>query len=739
MRPSGTALLHLLLVVWVAGAAAGSDLAAASETDVAKATYIGARACGACHPDALRAWGGSHHDLAMQEATPKTVLGNFEGATHTQYGVTTRFTRDEGRYWIESEDDRGERKRFEAVYAFGVDPLQQYLVAFPDGRLQAFVLAWDTRPSAEGGQRWFSVYGDERIPPGDVLHWTGLAQNWNHQCAECHSTNLRKGYDAGRDQFETTWSEIDVACEACHGPGSVHRTRMQNGEGKWRKPNARGLSIEFEPVARARYRESEETGLPVREPVRTAHTEVELCARCHARRSTLAEGTPAGTPIHDTHRIATLDPPLYFGDGQIREEVYVYGSFVQSAMHAAGVSCSDCHEPHSARLRVEGNALCARCHTPTRYDTKEHHHHAQGSRGSQCVECHMPTRTYMQIDPRRDHSLRVPDPELAARVGAPNACNGCHTSTTSSWSARQIAGWRNAGSKARTHFGDALEAGRTGSPEAERKLAGLIDDRNAPDIARATAVSMLPLVATPNSLPTFERALSDGDPMLRAAGARALASAPAELRTAHVPPLLDDATRLVRWEAALALQDIDPASLGAAAAKKRQAILEEYERALQRDADRPESHMGLSSLALARGDQGEAEEALHEARKRNPSFVPAYVNLSDLYRAEGKHEQSEAVLREGLTKVPEHPDLSHALGLALVRLGRAEEALGHIASAAQSMPDNPRYAYVHAVALYDAGRVQDALTVLREAAARHPGDRNIAAFLASLEGRGRQP
>jgi len=708
-------------------------LLAASETPAEPApTYVGAAACGGCHPDALRAWRGSHHDLAMQEATSETVLGDFADATHHPHGVTTTFRTEGGRFFIETPGNDGTPARFEVAYTFGVDPLQQYLVKFPDGRMQAFGLAWDTRSKEHGGQRWFSIYGDEPIPPGDVLHWTGPAQNWNHQCADCHSTALRKGYDAENDRFETRWAELNVACEACHGPGSLHTKRMQSGDPRWRMPGRRGLGVEFEPVASARWPEGPD-GLPVREPPRTSHTEVELCARCHSRRSTLVEAAPAGTPLHDTHRIATLEPPLYFDDGQIHDEVYVYGSYVQSAMYAAGVSCSDCHEPHSSRLRAQGNALCARCHSAARFDTAAHHHHAEGSAGSQCVSCHMPTRTYMQVDPRRDHSLRVPRPALAGTIGAPNACNDCHSSMTNAWAARQIREWSATRAASPDHYGARLHAGRRGEPGAEHNLSALIESSKTPGIVRATALGVLPQVATDASLETFARALEDPDPMVRAASLRALATSPEALALANAARLLDDPVRLVRWEAAMALAPAAAMTLSKEVRTKRDALLSEYEVALRRDADRPESHMTLASLAMARGEEKSAEQSLLDARARNPHFVPAYVNLADLYRAQARGEASEAVLREALERLPDQPDLLHAHGLALVRLGRGPEALDRFATAARSSPENPRYAYVYAVALHDAGRSTEALEVLRAAAARHPGHREIAAFLDALE------
>jgi len=188
----------------------------------AAATYAGSKTCVPCHRAHYDAWLGSNHERAMQLADAKTVQGNFRDASLKHFGVTSRFFTRAGKFLVHTEGAHGTLGNFEVKYTFGVEPLQQYLIAFPGGRLQSLTFAWDTRPAAQGGQRWFSLYPDTRIPPNDPLHWTGPDQNWNYQCAACHSTNLRKNYDAAAKRYATTWSEIDVACEACHGPGSRH-------------------------------------------------------------------------------------------------------------------------------------------------------------------------------------------------------------------------------------------------------------------------------------------------------------------------------------------------------------------------------------------------------------------------------------------------------------------------------------------------------------------------------------
>jgi len=407
-----------------------SSIAAPNASAAAPLEYSGSAACADCHRAQTALWRGSHHDLAMQDATAETVLGDFADASFAADGVTTTFFRRDERFWIRTPGRDGRQTELALPYTFGVDPLQQYLVALPDGRLQAFGVAWDSRPAAAGGQRWFDLYPGDRLEPGDPLHWTGRDQTWNHMCAECHSTGLRKGYQADEDRYRTTWSEIDVACEACHGPGSRHVSWARAEAGA--RPGAgggdpeRGLAVRLRDAVPGQWIMDLETGIAKRSPPRARDTQIEVCARCHSRRATLTESYRHGGSLLDTHAPALLDAALYFADGQIREEVFEWGSFLQSRMHRAGVTCSDCHDPHSLAVRGEGNAACAGCHLPSRFDAVEHHRHRPGTRGAACVECHMPAREYMVVDRRRDHSLRVPRPDLATALGAPDACTACH-------------------------------------------------------------------------------------------------------------------------------------------------------------------------------------------------------------------------------------------------------------------------------------------------------------------------
>jgi predicted CXXCH cytochrome family protein len=707
------------------------EATAAAATASAAPVFVGREVCAGCHPAEEARWRGSHHDLSMQPATEQTVLGDFGGAAFTAFGVTTTFFRRDGRFLVRTEGTDGALHDYEVAYTFGVDPLQQVLVPFPDGRLQALTIAWDARPAAEGGQRWYSLYPDERIPPGDRLHWTGIDQNWNHMCAECHSTNLVKGYREAQDRFETRWSELDVSCEACHGPGSAHVDWARAaGAGATGSGAAAGLAVDlgadgaswvFDPGAAIAHR-----GAP-----RRSRAEIETCARCHSRRSPLGEIYSYGRPLLDTHRLALLESDLYYADGQMLGEVYVHGSFLQSRMYAAGVTCSDCHDPHSLALRAEGNALCGGCHRPDHFDAPAHHHHEPGSPGAQCVACHMPTRTYMGIDARREHAFRIPRPGLASRIGAPDACTACHADRSAAWAAETVAAWR--GEPEAPHFGDAIEAGRTGAAGAGEALAALALDPAQPGIARATAFELLSGYPSARTAEAVARGIEDADPLVRLGAVEASTSLEPGVRLARVQGRLRDPVRAVRIAAARVLVGVPPELWRSADRTALADALKEYREAELLNADRPEGHLNLGTLDVRLGELEPAREEYEAALRIDPSFVPATVNLVDLLRIEGRDDEGERRLRDALAVAPDQPVLNHVLGLTLVREGRLAEALEPLGRAAAGAPGEARYSYVYAVALEAAGAGERALAVLHEASARQPGRAELLIALADLE------
>ena len=379
----------------------------------------------------------------MADANDKNVLGNFGGARFSYAGTTSEFFKRDGKFFARTDGPDGKLADFEVKYTFGVSPLQQYLVELPGGRLQALSIAWDSRPKAQDGQRWFHLYPKDRVTHDDERHWSQPSQNWNFMCADCHSTGVRKNYDRDGDRFQTHWAEISVGCEACHGPGSRHVTWASAHARRSRRTqdSTKGLTARLDERHGVEWNVSATTGNATRSHPRVSDREIETCAQCHSRRSQIADGYEAGKPFLDYYRPALLTRPLYHADGQQRDEVYDWGSFLQSKMYARGVTCSDCHNPHSGKLRADGNATCASCHLPSKYDTPAHTHHEANSAGATCVGCHMPTTNYMVIDARHDHSLRIPRPDLSVTLGTPNACTSCHTQRDARWAAAQVTAW----------------------------------------------------------------------------------------------------------------------------------------------------------------------------------------------------------------------------------------------------------------------------------------------------------
>lgn len=729
-----TAAPAALLACGPAPDGAGPGPSPAGPSTATGPQHVGRAVCASCHPQQAERFAGSDHDLAMDEATAETLLGDFSGVEVEHRGATTTFFREDGEPRVRTEGPDGETAVYPVPYVFGVRPLQQLLLPLEGGRLQSFGLAWDARPAAEGGQRWFHLYPDEDLPPGDPLHWTGVQQTWNFMCAECHSTNLEKRWLDAERRYDTRWFEIDVSCEACHGPGSGHvawveRARSARpGDGVLEDPT-RGLAVTFPRAAvdgsGERWVRAPDQPTAARVEPLPDRDELETCARCHSRRGQAWPEYVHGHPLADTHRVALLDEGLYFPDGQIEDEVYVYGSFLQSRMHAAGVTCSDCHDPHSGRLRAEGNALCNRCHDPAVFDVVEHHRHPPDTPGASCVECHAPERTYMGVDPRRDHSFRVPRPDLTLALGAPNACNRCHDDRGAEWALEAVRGWHGGAREVRFHYGRALFAARERDPDAPALLLRAFDDPETPAIARATALAaMRPVPGTP-ALEALARGARDPDPLVRRAAASLLPLLEPAARAALGAVLLDDPVRTVRLEATPALVGLPLPGLETAVAELRASEAS--------NADRAESHLNVGNLEARLGRPREAEAAYRRALEREPGFLPALVNLADLYRGLQRDEQAEALLREAVERHPRAAEAHHALGLCRVRRGDLDGALAHLERAFELAPEEPRFGYVLAVALRETGELARAVGVLERTQAAAPGDPEVLALLAASE------
>lgn len=687
---------------------------------LAPPAFVGSMACAGCHQQAYLNWQQSHHRHAMEPATGEAVLGNFKDARFDYFGTPSRFFTRDGQYFVETDNARGETETFRIAYTFGWYPLQQYLVEFPDGRMQALSISWDSRPASEGGQRWFHLYPDDKVTHDDPLHWTGSFQNWNSRCAFCHSTNLQRKYSAEANRYDTSWQELNVGCEACHGPGSQH---VAWAGGRHELP-LKGFAQDIRPIWAP---EAGKRAIP-QQAGPTMSAQLQTCAACHSRRGELQPTIPTAGFL-DNFSLGPLLDGRYFPDGQMREEVYEVGSFMQSRMHANQVSCTNCHEPHSGDLRATGNALCLQCHQPQQFQTPQHLLHDPRSAGGQCVNCHMPQQTYMGVDTRRDHSFRVPDPLASVRFGVPNACTQCHSNRDARWAADILA--RRGSTAPRYAHTALLAAARVDNATIAPDLLQYARDSSHPPILRSVALIESGRFPSPQQSAVAAEALHSTDPLVRIGAVSALGSMETGQRLSALEPLLQDPVKAVRNAVARQLIDVPATQAPEESRAALVRLFSEYEQTLLHNADMPESLNDLALFKIAQGSADAAEQILLRARRLAPRYLPVMLNLADLHRARNRDDLGEAVLREAMTAYPDSADVHHMLGLLYVRTGRTPQSVPLLRQAAELAPSNAQYVLVHALALIETGNRPQGVSVLQAAARRFPDNTSIQQALSA--------
>ncbi len=708
------------------------------------AAYLGNNACAGCHESQVNDWTGSHHDLAMQEANAETVLGDFDNAKFVYEGVTTTFFKKAGAYWVNTDNEKGELADYPVEYVFGVYPLQQLLLPTKKGSLNALSIAWDSRKAIEGGQRWYHIYeNQEPITSGSPLHWTGIYHNWNSRCAECHSTNVVKGYNASERSYQTTYDQIDVGCESCHGPGSGHVSLMtaqgqpkssanvsssgsahEHPRGTLAHPSAADMGFELALAARGQWVRAPDEDIAHRSTPLESTIQADNCGRCHSRRATLGD-YHYGQSLLDTHRLSVLESPLYWHDGQIRDEVYVYGSFMQSKMAQAGVVCSNCHNPHSNELVAQGNAVCTQCHKPETYDAVTHHRHSVSSSGSACVNCHMPSQVYMGVDARRDHSMRIPRPDVSLSTGSPNACTQCHTDQSDSWAYDALRDWGIEGDLKTLKQVKARFAADHGDVRALPTLEAIVGDDTQSALMRASVIEQLSNLGAP-ALPNMSAMLLRADdPVLRTSAVRALRGLPPAQRYLILRPFIKDSVLSVRMEVAQVLAGVPEAELRPKDIALLEPLFEEYLDVQSDHLDMPSVQLQLANFWNDRGEKEKAEAALREALVLNDQLEPALVNLVDLLRRDARNEEASKLLSDAITRIPDSGSIWFSQGLHFIRLGDTEAGLASLKEAAALEEEGSRHRYVYAVALNDTGNKAEAMAMLESVNASHPGQPDI--------------
>lgn len=742
--------------------------------DTAAAKYVGGESCVQCHSQQHAQWKGSYHDLAMDLATPDTVLGDFNDAELTHFGIKSRMFQRDGKYYVHTEGPKGELADFEVKYVLGVAPLQQYMVEFdrpadakPDeiGRVQVLPICWDTER-----KKWFFLQPPdvpERVLPNDDLHWTGIAQRWNNMCADCHVTDLHKSFDVATQSYHTSFTDMDVNCEACHGPGSLHVELATAKSLFWDRKRGYALA-------------------PLKNK-QNPRVEIETCAPCHSMRRIIEPGFDAGDQYYDHYVNQLLQGHLYHADGQIMEEVYEFGSFTQSKMFHKNIRCTDCHDPHTTKVKHQGNQVCTSCHQHPagKYDSPAHHHHSPGKAGALCTSCHMPKKTYMEVDPRLDHSLRVPRPDLSVQLATPNACSGCHLEKSElsteraaqlgeysdwlraaragdaevksalakvdRWAADHFRTWYGEKNDLDSHFAQALASARRGDPAAEKKLIATVRRGDVPAIVRATCLHELGQFESPVALDVAIDLLDHAEPILRITAISHVERLPDDRLVKQVSPLLTDPLRSVRTEAGRVLARVDERWLNGPQRDARDRAIAEYKNSLLANSDRAIAHLGLGILAEQQRNDSAARQAYETAMRIEPMTAGPRANLAavlerqiatltDPAAAEAIRKKIAQLRREELDLlardakfVPDNAGLRYRYGLSLYLHDRLAEAQQELEAAVKHSPSTPEFVLGLALLYQKQGQLDAALVQARRLVELRPNDPSYEQLLSEIQ------
>ncbi|WP_457933816.1 hypothetical protein LOS73_13175 [Pseudoalteromonas sp. SCSIO 43210] len=650
--------------------------------------------CQSCHQKQTSDWKQSDHASSMALANKDTVLGDFNNVTATHFSQKAVFYKEKDAFLV-NLTEQGTKKTYTVNYVFGFDPLQQYLIEVEKGKYQVFPFAWDSRAKALGGQRWYANYANEDVKPNDRLHWLQPLQNWNGMCADCHSDNLKRNYNTEKESFDTHFSNINVGCKSCHNNiTDEHKTKKII------------KAAQTSPTNMSQWKIIGDNKIATWQGEPRDNSFMQGCYACHSLRSPLTDGFDNNQAFLDQFSPSFLEPNLYHADGQIKEEVYVFGSFAQSKMYKAGVNCVDCHDKHTMKVKTKTNGLCLQCHSASEYNKPEHHRHKEQSTGAQCVSCHMPTTRYMGVDDRRDHSFKIPRPDISIKYDTPNACVQCHDGQTNEWAASTLEKWHGKAPALSASEHSMLEL-RSLKAISQNAHMRLINDFSLNEIDRASAISYLGNSGAELNDATVKSWVNSPLPLIRLAIAKVGFLLPEAERLKSYKQLLTDKLKSVRVAAAQNLSQTATQISGL-----NQSIIE-LAHANNVNTWRGEGNINQSMLALNKQDINGAIESLQKGISVDFYFDASYVNLADIYYRLGQTEKMQSVLNNGLTAVPSSAPLHYANGMALIRSGNKPAAVGSFKHAMALESNNVQYAYLYFLALDSIGATAQAVSELK--------------------------
>ncbi len=667
-------------------------------------SFIGDQQCKNCHAPEYKAWAGSGHFKAMLPANDSTVAGDFNNKKLVANGISSRFFKKNGKFYINTEGEDGPNQDFEIRYTFGYYPLQQYLVEFPGGRMQSTRASWDVK-----NKKWFYQYPGQKIPAHNWFHWTANAANWNTMCSSCHSTNLQKNYNSDSDVYHTTFTNINVSCETCHGPGKLHIEYI-NGENYRNGNKIAGSMILLK-------RKGEKIA------------EIDACAVCHARRTELVPTPKPGAPLLDNYIPEIPTTEHFYSDGQANDEDYNYTSFTESKMFRQGVRCSNCHEPHQATLKFIGNSLCTQCHAKT-YDSYAHTFHTIGTQGSECKNCHMPGKFYMGNDYRYDHTFRVPRPDLSVIYGTPNACNNCHQEKTAQWAADAVK--KSYGPDRKYHFAEDLIPGSILDKNSEAHLTKLLKDTSVPDMIKAASASYLGNIQTGNSLDALLGCLNMADAQIRYRALIALNNFPPEKWIYAAGPLLQDSIRAVRIAAAELYLPVPASQVPAEYNNDFLKAKSELESYTLYQSDFAIGNVMIGDFYFKQNEYTNAAKYYRRGLKKDSLMNYARLNLSVVYNLSKQNDKALQVLKDAEKVDPNNERIYFNLALLYNEMGNPGDAAKSLARAVELKSLNPRVYYNYGLLLQQSGKIKQAIEMYKKGLKIVPADESLNYTLALL-------
>lgn len=670
-----------------------------------KNEFTGNVSCQSCHQQEHAQWLTSHHYMAMQPANDTNVYGDFSDATLTADGVTSKFYKRDGKFFIHTEDEKGTYREMEVKYIFGFTPLQQYLVEFPGGRMQATRMSWDTK-----AKKWFHQYAGEKIPAGDWLHWTGNGQNWNTMCASCHSTNLNKGYDEGTDTYNTTYNDINVSCESCHGPGKNHIDYINGDEYKDGEKIEGSLLMLYKTGNRM--------------------TAINTCGYCHARRSDIAGNPFPGAEVMEDYIPELPTSDFFFADGQMNDEDYNYTSYLQSKMFHRGVQCTNCHNPHTNKLKLDGATVCAQCHAQDAYESEKHTLHKIGTKEVNCITCHMPSKLYMGNDLRHDHSFRIPRPDLTAKYGTPNTCNACHADKSAQWAAQAIE--KGYGKKPGYHWSENLVPGSQLDGNSESHLSKLAADSSVPNIVRAATMRYLGQLNDENAGRTLLKYLNDSSAMVRYTALKGLRNFAPQLWLSSAAPSLSDKVRAVRIAAADLYLDVPQNQFPQEYFQAYTLAKNELDRFIHYQTDFAQGNLQAGDYFMRINDRPSAEKYYKRALAKDSLLVNARVNLASNLNATGKNTEALEQLKIAARIQPGSDHIFYTLGLLYSEMGDLKNAETSFRQTVNLNPAHVRALYNYGLLLSQNGRNGEAEKLFLQALKTDPANGDVLYALTIL-------